>query len=100
MCYKVQDHIKYKVMDRVMLSLRLHSLEIFLNKIENSKTEKERMTLALEASQFSDKIMKLTPEDQIIHSNLDFFSLAVFADNITWARECLNSIKNSSVNYF
>jgi len=96
MCYKVQELTKHKV----MLSLRLHTLEIFLNKIENTKTEKERMTLALEASQFSDKIMKLTPEDHIIHPNLDFFSLAVFANNITWARECLNSIKNSSVNYF
>lgn len=96
MCYKVQECTKHKV----MLSLRLHTLEIFLNKIENTKNEKERMTLALEASQFSDKIIKLTPEDHIIHQNLDFFSLAVFADNITWARECLNSIKNSSVNYF
>lgn len=94
-------------MDRVVLALRLQTLDTFLNKIENTKNEEERMVFALEASEISDKIMKLTPNDilssyehETLCSKLDFFSLAVFVDNTIWARECLNSIKNSSISYF
>jgi hypothetical protein len=94
-------------MDRVILSQRLQTLERFLNKIENSKKGQEWLTAALEASEISDKIQELTPkygftpdEYQVIIENLELFSLAVFSDNIEWARACLNSVKNSSVNYF
>jgi len=107
MCYKVQEHTKHKVMDRVILSQRLQTLETFLTKIENSKKGQEWLTAALEASEISDKIQELTPkygftpdEYQVIIENLELFSLAVFSDNIEWARGCLNSVKNSSVSYF
>jgi hypothetical protein len=94
-------------MDRVILSQRLQTLETFLTKIENSKKGKEWLSAALEASEISDKIQALTPKDgftpdeyQVIIENLELFSLAVFSDNIEWARGCLISVKNSSVNYF
>jgi hypothetical protein len=94
-------------MDRLILSLRLQTLEKFLTKIENSKIGHEWLAVAREASEISDKIQALTPKDAFTHDeyqniieNLELFSLAVFSDHNEWARECLNSVKNSSVKYF
>jgi hypothetical protein len=91
-------------MDRTILLLRCQTLETFLNKIEESGFD---INIAMEASNLSDKITANTPkadfsdeEYETLRLNLEHFSLAVFADNTTWARESLNNVKELGREYF
>lgn len=91
-------------MDRTILLLRCRTLETFLNKIETSNYD---INIAMEASKIADKIIENTSpsgfsdvEYDILKQNLEHFSLAVFADNTTWARESLNKLKELTCTYF
>ena len=87
--------------------IRCQTLDAFLNKIEDTDGVRDRLTVSLEASIISDKIIEFTAKsgfsktdyDSII-LNLEHFSLAVFSDNICWARESLNNVKELAREYF
>lgn len=102
---KDQEHVQHTLkMERTILLLRCQTLEAFLNKIEESDFD---VTMAMEASTLSDKIRKATPKSIFSESeyetfvvNMEHFSLAVFSDNIKWARESLNNVKDLGREYF
>lgn len=82
-------------MDGVILLIRCRTLETFLTKIENEKSPSRKLDIALEASRISDKIIANSPkasEECIRH--LEHFSIAVFIDNLSWARESLENIRS------
>jgi hypothetical protein len=91
-------------MDKAILMIRCRTLETFLNKIEASDFD---VNIAVEASKIADKIIEATSksgftgqEYESVRTNLEHFSLAVFADNTRWARESLNNVKELSLYYF
>ena len=85
-------------MDGLILLIRCGTLEAFLEKIERSPDEASKLRIALEASRISDKIISMTPSatEECIR-NLEHFSLAVFTDNLVWARESLENIRSTLV---
>lgn len=92
-------------MDWAVLELRLRTLEQFLNKIENEPRAREKLTIGLEASRISDKIIHATEprafsetEYDTIITNLEHVSLACFMDNMQWARQSIENIRKLSHN--
>jgi hypothetical protein len=92
-------------MDWAVLELRLRTLEQFLNKIEKSPGPKDKLTIGLEASRISDKIIHATEprafsetEYDTIVTNLEHISLACFMDNMEWARKSIENIRSLNSN--
>lgn len=76
-----------------ILLIRCNTLEKRVADIENAATEADKMRLAVVASTLAVRILEMTPEDENIHKYLDHFSLAVYADNMTWARETIEKLR-------
>lgn len=87
-------------MERVILSIRCGTLESFLDRVERADSIQERSRLALDLSGLADKVLAMTPrsefsadEYQTLESNLEHIALAVFIENLDWARASLNNVK-------
>jgi len=87
-------------MERVILSIRCGTLEAHLDRIEQASDTQERSRRAIDLSGLADKVLSLTPksafsedEYQTLESNLEHIALAVFIENLDWARQSLNNVK-------
>lgn len=87
-------------MDRAILSIRCGTLEAFLDRVERADSIQERSRLAIDLSGLADKVLAMTPmsefsaaEYQTLESNLEHIALAVFIENLDWARASLNNVK-------
>lgn len=87
-------------MDQLVLEIRCGTLQCFLDRISKTNSESEKLRIAVEASNIADRVLTLTPKDQygyeIIESNLEHFSLAIFCNQTEWAQQSLDNLKEIS----
>lgn len=94
-------------MDKTVLEIRCGTLECFLDRISNTNTESERLQIAIEAGRLAENIGRVTPKASFtvrdyeeIQTILEHFSLAVLCDQLTWAQDSLDLIKDICCPFF
>lgn len=88
-------------MERIILQIRCGTLGVFLDRIEKASCESDRLSIAVEASRISDKIIALTNRSEFsldewddIKLCLEHYSLAVFCDQMSWALSSLERVED------
>jgi hypothetical protein len=81
-------------MDWFILEIRCGTLSEFINKIKRVSKPSEKLLVAIEASQISERIIDSTPPYVLekVEKYLEHFSFAVLMDQLEWAEECLDKI--------
>lgn len=82
-------------MDWLILEIRCGTLSEFINKIKRVSKPSEKLFVAIEASQISERITDSTPPYILekVEKYLEHFSFAVLMDQLEWAEECIDKIR-------